>query len=88
MNKPKRLLAWTKRYAVSADRVLNGGPTRMLLPVYRAGLSHSKIVNDVERGNPVSPPQRAGETARHAAGDAGVRCRKKRKPSCNGMDTG
>ena len=60
----------------------------MLLPVYRAGLSHSKIVNDVERGNPVSPPQWASETVRHAVGGAGVRCRKKRRPSCNGTDTG
>ncbi len=30
----------------------------------------------------------AGETARHAGGDAGSRCRKKRMPFCNGMDTG
>ncbi len=30
----------------------------------------------------------AGETARHAGGDAGSRCRKKRMSFCNGMDTG
>ena len=79
MNKPKRLSAWTKRCAVSAGRVLNGGPTRMLLPVYRADLSHSKIVNDVERGNPVSSPQRAGETVRHAVGGCGSKMQEKAK---------
>ena len=30
----------------------------------------------------------AGETVRHTIGGAGVRCRKKRRPPCNGVDTG
>ena len=48
-----------------------------------------KIGNSVERGNPVSLPEniQAGETARHADEGAGVRCRKKRMPSCNEADT-
>ena len=30
----------------------------------------------------------AGETVRHIVGGVGVRCGKKRKPTCNGLDTG
>jgi hypothetical protein len=30
----------------------------------------------------------AGETVRHTDGGAGLRCRKKRRPLCNGVDTG
>lgn len=30
----------------------------------------------------------AGETVRHTIGGADVRCRKKRMPPCNGVDTG
>ena len=30
----------------------------------------------------------AGETVRHTVGGVGVRCGKKRKPACNGLDTG
>ena len=58
-------------------------------PMQRAGLSHPSIGNSVERGNPVSSPEniQAGETARHADEGAGVRCRKKRMPSCNEADT-
>ena len=29
-----------------------------------------------------------GETVRRTVGDAGLRCRKKRRPLCNGVDTG
>jgi hypothetical protein len=62
--------------------------TEMLLPRRRmAGLSHSLIVNCVERGNPVYPPFGAGETVRHAVGHAGVRGEKKQMPSCNRLDT-
>ena len=34
------------------------------------------------------PENGAGETVRHTAGDAGLRCRRKRRPFCNGVDTG
>ena len=30
----------------------------------------------------------AGETVRHIVGGVGVRCGKKRMPTCNGLDTG
>ena len=30
----------------------------------------------------------AGETVRHTVGGVGLRVRKKRRPSCNGMDMG
>jgi len=58
-------------------------------PVSRAHLSHSL---DHLRGT--WEPRisawlvQAGETVRHTVGGAGVRCWKKRRPSCNGVDTG
>lgn len=42
-----------------------------------------------ERGNPVSLLIHSGQRAtRHAYGGAGLGCRKKRTPCCNGADTG
>ena len=54
---------------------------------YSKLITHYFHIN-VERGNLVSSPgNQAGETARHTVGGAGVRCRKKRMSSCNGVDT-
>jgi hypothetical protein len=41
-----------------------------------------------ERGNPVSLLARGQQIARSAYGGAGLGCRKKRMPCCNGGDTG
>ena len=49
----------------------------------------SAVVLNAERSKPVSSPGivQAGETVRHTVGEAGKRCRKKRMPFGNRMDT-
>ncbi len=48
----------------------------------------TRCTRQAELGNPVLSPRRGKRAARQADGGAGMGGRKKRRPSCNGVDRG
>jgi len=86
-NKPKWLTGLSQTASgEEADCIVP--PRGHYSPRSKAGI-YPRALFKAERGNPVSLPVRSGQRiAKSAYGGAGLGCRKKPMPCCNGADTG
>lgn len=85
---PKMMIGSTQKGKQSVNPFQRWGYTDKALPVNRQNLTYSNV-NYVEHGKPISLLFfRGKQTVMFAEWGAGIRWRKKRMPSCNGMDRG